>query len=64
MMEKKYIDKCPNCKKDIEFIASGDLDSGWSGGIWGKGEYSTGIITVGYDCPYCKDADADVIVND
>jgi len=64
MMEKKYIDKCPNCKKDIEFVVSGDLDSGWSSGIHGEGSYSRGVMIVGYDCSYCKDADADVIVND
>ena len=62
--EKTNIIKCPSCGKPCEQKVSGDLDSGWSGGIWGEGTYSRGVITVGYDCPHCGDADADVIIND
>ena len=65
-MEGKKINQinCPKCGKVINQVIEGDLDSGWSGGKWGEGTYSEGVITVSYDCPYCKDVDADVIVND
>ena len=52
--------KCPNCGKSIENHVEGDLDSGWQQ----DGSYEMGVITIGYECPYCGDADADVFIHD
>jgi predicted RNA-binding Zn-ribbon protein involved in translation (DUF1610 family) len=58
--EKRSIIICPSCGKTCYQVVSGDLDSGWQE----DGSYETGVVTVGYDCPYCGDADADVFVHD
>ena len=63
-MEEKIVKiKCPSCGKEIDQILSGDLDSGWSDG-YGKGTYTEGVITYSWSCPFCGDADGDVIIYD
>lgn len=64
-MEEKIVKiKCPNCGKEIDQTLSGDLDSGWSGVKPFEGTYTEGVITYSWECPFCGEADGDVIIHD
>jgi len=55
---------CPKCGGAALIRHIGDLHSGWSGGKWGEGSYTRGVISHSIICSNCGYEDSDEEIND